>query len=179
MKRFLLPALLLVFSLLLAPQAVLALDKLTTVAVIDIDKVYLAYYEQSAGVRDYNKARATVQEELKVLSQELLAIQERKLSAQKALDNAAALKADQELLEKAKFIRDFRAVKDKELLAMREALASSDSFKQELDQAIEYYAISQGFTIVVKAGEESNVYWWSTEVDITSKVIDFLKKSLK
>jgi outer membrane protein len=156
-----------------------AAEKLTTVAVVDIDKVYEAVFAASKPVRDFEQLKQSIQDELNGYVAELNKLKDQRLDAATKNDTAQMQKLDQDIAQKTQFIAEFRRVKQTQLEDTKKSLSSSDELKQDLDAMIEYVAISEGYTVVLFSGLNTNLYWWSSEVDITQKVIARLKQTGK
>lgn len=149
-------------------------QQITTVGVIDTARVYSTYFTQSTAVRELESFRDQFQNELNRHSQELRDLQEQKLNATNAGNDALALGLDQEILQKAQFIRDFQRIRQRQLDDMQNNLTQSDAFFRQMQEAIRLVSEAEGFTVVLDA-RDSALLWWSSEVDITDAVIARLR----
>ena len=64
----------------LASAARLSAQQITKFGVVDTAKVYNAYFRNSSAVRNYERKKAEYQEEINKRTEELRALQQRKLS---------------------------------------------------------------------------------------------------
>ncbi|WP_052078279.1 OmpH family outer membrane protein [Spirochaeta lutea] len=149
-------------------------EQLTTVGVVDTESIYLSYFSDSAAVRQLEALRNEIQSELDSHAAELRRLQEQKLSAESQGNESLALRLDEEIFQKAQFIRDFQRVKTQQLEQRQRSLSQSDDFLRRLQEAIRLEAESSGFTIIIDA-KSQGLQWWSREVDITNKVLDRLR----
>lgn len=153
-------------------------QQITRVAVIDLQKVYMTYYKDSASVRAFEEQKQKVQAEITRLSAEVTELQRKRLEIA-ASGDAAALKAfDAELYRKAQFLSDFVKVKQAELDAKAEALSKGDAFVQLLYRSVQATAEAEGYSLVISSRDASDVgssvIWFSPMIDITDKVIQSL-----
>jgi len=150
-------------------------EKLTTVGIIDIEKLYTSF-DTGKLVKEFEAAKKSIQDELNGHILALNKLKDQKLQASNTGDASAALRLEQEINQKTVYIAEFRKVKQAQLDDMKKNIVNSDEVMRQLDAAIEFVAISEGFTIVLMSGTQSGVFWWSSEVDITNKVIERLKQ---
>lgn len=168
-----------IIALCLATAAAAAYaQQITRVAVIDLQKVYMTYYKDSASVRSFEEQKLKVQAEIARLNGEVTEMQRKRLELAAAGD-ATALKAfDLELYKKAQFLSDYVKVKQAELDAKAESLSKGDSFAQLLYRAVQSTAEAEGYSIVISSKDASSVgssvIWFSPMIDITDKVIQSL-----
>jgi outer membrane protein len=151
-----------------------AAEQLTTVGVIDTETIYLTYFRDSEAVRQLEVLRTEIQSELDRHAADLQRLQEQKIAAESRGDENRALQLDDQIFEKAQFIRDFQRVKTRQLEEKQRSLSQSDDFLKKLQEAVRLEAESSGFTIIIDA-KSQGLQWWSREVDITNKVLDRLR----
>jgi len=152
----------------------LTAQQITTVGVVDTARIYSTYFSQSAAVRELEDFRAEFQAELNRHAQDLRRLQESKVAADLRGDSEASLRIDEEIFQKAQFIQDFQRIRQRQLEQMQNNLTQSDTFLRELQSAIRLTAEAEGFTVVLDA-RSSSLQWWSSEVDITDRVISRLR----
>ena len=156
----------------------LGAEQLTTVGVVDINKVYTSFYRESRAVRDLESLKQEIQKELDGHVAILRRLQQQKLDADNAGNSAESLKLDQQINEKMQFIQDFQRIKQQQLSERQNRLLQSDEFLSELNSAISFVAESNGFTVVVSANDDK-LLWWSQEVDITDLVLERLRSTAR
>jgi len=170
-------AVLVLLSLLL-PGTVLLADQITRVGILDIEKVYSIYFRESQAVKELQQMRADVLREINRIDEEILLLESQKLDAESRGDGQAALRLDREIFEKRQYRDDYRRIKMDQIRKRSENLYKSDEFLDELLQAIEYVAESEGFSLVLNSsGQFSQFFFFYTkEVDITELVIQELMR---
>jgi outer membrane protein len=150
-------------------------EQLTTVAVIDITRVYNSFYRDSQQVRELENLRQQYQSEIESHRRELQRLEDRRAEAEERGDEERADELDQQILEKRQFLQDLAARRQRQLDAREESLVS-DAFLQQLLDAIEFVAESEGYTIVLRRDTEG-LQWWSSAVDISDLVLDRLRQT--
>ncbi len=148
--------------------------QLTTVAIVNVARIYTTFFSESQQVRDFEKTKKVFQDELNSHQDKLRQLQEQRLTALAAKRNNEVLTIEKEMLELQQFINDYRRLKQAQLKDIETALRSGDQFMQELAVAIKYTAESEGYTVVLDKDDPS-LRFWSPEVDITDKVLTRLR----
>jgi outer membrane protein len=153
-------------------------DQITKVGILDIEKVYSIYFRESKAVKELQQMRADVLREINRIDEEVLLLESQKLDAENRGDGQAALRLDREIFEKKQYRDDYRRIKMDQIRKRSENLYQSDEFLDELLQAIEYVAESEGFSLVLNSsGQYSQFFFYYTkEVDITELVIQELMR---
>ncbi len=159
--------------LLLLGFASLPAEQLTTVAVVDLSKIFQAFFRDSQAVREYERLKVDFQKEIDRMNDEIRQIQERKLAADNRGDQTMSLRLEDEVGKKRDYLRDYVNIKNAQLKRMREQFSESSSFSSEMLQAIEWVAMNEGYSVVVNASDQGLV-WWSKSVDVTDMVIQRL-----
>jgi len=156
----------------------LVADQITKVGILDIEKVYSIYFRESQAVKELQQMRADVLREINRIDEEILLLESQKLDAESRGDGQAALRLDREIFEKRQYRDDYRRIKMDQIRKRSENLYKSDEFLDELLQAIEYVAESEGFSLVLNSsGQFSQFFFFYTkEVDITELVIQELMR---
>ncbi|HCM28374.1 MAG: hypothetical protein A2Z99_09390 [Treponema sp. GWB1_62_6] len=158
----------------IASVASLAAQQLTRFAVVDLGRVYTAFYRDSKVVRDFEERSARVQAEIDRMTAEIQTLQKTKLDAQSAADQSRVLKADAEIYAKTEFLKDYYRVKTAELEDQKKKLSQSGGFLQQIYDEIKAVAESDGYSMVMNLKESDAVIWYSPTVDITDKLIQNL-----
>ena len=173
-KTLLLP----VLGLLLLIQAPLFADQITRVGLLDIDKVYAIYFRESRAVKEFQQKRVEVMRDINRIDEEILELENRKLEAESRADANEALRLNNEIFKKRQYRDDFRRIKMEQLRRMSEKLYQSDEFLDELLQAIQFVAESEGFSLILNAGGQSSqmFLFYTKEIDVTEKVIQELMR---
>lgn len=169
-KRFLIFGFILLLST--APVFLFA-EQITTVGIIDVNKVAQVFFRESQVVRELEEMAMRIQEEIDNITQEIYDLEERKLNAESIGDRQMALQLDTEIFERTNYLRDYHRIKTGQLEEKKKNLTESETFLTEMVSAMEFVAESEGYTVIVRSSDP-NLMWWSKEVDITELVIQRL-----
>jgi outer membrane protein len=146
-------------------------QQLTRIAVIDLPKVYSAYFRESRIVREFEERSAAIQADIDKMTREIQELRSRRIDLVHQGDQAGALRLENEIYRKQEFLKEYYTVKTAELEDQRRKLAQSDSFMEQVHGEIRSIAESEGYTLVIPI---KDVIWYSPTVDITDKVIQNL-----
>ena len=164
MKRIIIAALLLPLL-----GGVVAAEQLTTVAIINIDRVYNTFYRDSQEVRELERLRREYQEEIDAQVRELESLRQRHTIALDQNNSFTANRLETQIADKERFIEDL-ARRRRSQLEARQTRLLSDDFLNRMQQAIQYVAESEGYTVVMRTDSEG-LQWWSSAVDISDQVL--------
>jgi outer membrane protein len=153
-------------------------QQLTTVGIVDIGKVTMAFYRDSQAVRELEEMTKRLQGELDAITAEINQLKERQLEAERAGNKTLSLQLEEQITSKTNYLREYYRIKNAQLQERRNRLAESSSFLSELQQAIAFVAEDQGYSVILKSSDP-NLVWWSKQVDITELVIQRLLKAQK
>ena len=149
-------------------------QQITKFGVVDTAKVYNAYFRNSAPVRNFEKKKAEFQEEINKKTDELRALQQKKLEYEKDGKEAQALKVESEILKKKEYLTEYTNAKNVELDTLQRSLQTSDDFYKKLYNTLSRIAESGGYSMILSLQESNAILWYSSSVDITSQVISEL-----
>ena len=156
--------------LLLAGGGELAAERITNVGLVDLRRVTTTYFRESAAVRELQAERDRIDTDRARLEAEILELEGRKVQAERNGLAQRALQLDDELYRRKQFLRDFVAVKNRQLAQQEARLAESDAFLGELAAAIQFVAESEGLSLVLNKNNPSLLFF-AREVDVTDLVI--------
>jgi outer membrane protein len=146
-------------------------QQLTRFAVVDLPKVYNAFFRDSRIVREFEERAAGVQADIDRMTKEIQELRSRRIDLVNQGDQAGALRLENEIYRKQEFLREYYTVKTAELEDQRRKLTQSDSFLEQVHGEIRSIAESEGYTLVLPV---KDAIWYSPTVDITDKVIQNL-----
>ncbi|HKK49081.1 MAG TPA: OmpH family outer membrane protein [Alkalispirochaeta sp.] len=164
-------SILLIIAALILPAAVSA-EQLTTVAVVDIDEVYNSFYRDSQGVRELERLRQEYQEEIDREVDQLEELEERRAQAQDRGTQRRIDQLTQEIEELERYLQELTRRRRQQLEERQESLLSDDFFRQ-MQEAIQFVAESEGYTVILRS-DSDGLQWWSVEVDISDLVVNRL-----
>lgn len=149
-------------------------QQITKFGVVDTAKVYNAYFRNSAPVRNFEKKKSEFQAEINKKTDELRALQQKKLEYEKDGKEAQALKVESEILKKKEYLTEYTNAKNVELDTLQRSLQTSDDFYKKLYNTLSRIAESGGYSMILSLQESNAILWYSNSVDITSQVISEL-----
>jgi outer membrane protein len=154
-------------------------QQMTRTAVVDLTKVYTAFFRDSKAVRDFEEASASVQTEINRLTAEIQELQRSQVAAASSGYSDRALQIGGEVNRKTEYLKTYYQVKTAELEQQKKALTQSSAFLGQVSAAIQRVAEAEGFTLVLNQKESTGILWFSPNIDITSKVIDRLQSAAR
>jgi outer membrane protein len=163
----------LTLCLVILSASITSANQLSTVGIVDIDKIYNSFYRDSRGVRDLERMRRQYQEEIDRHVERLQNLQDRRVEAQSDNDETRVAKLEGDILELRNFIEDLSRQRRRQLEIQQSRLISND-FLQELQSAIVYVAETEGYTVVFRT-DTAGLQWWSNVVDISDRVLERLR----
>jgi outer membrane protein len=167
---------LIIFACLTA--ASLSAQQLTRFAVVDLPKVYSAFFRDSRAVREFEERSARVQTEIDRMTREIQDLKSKQADMVLQGDQNQALKIENEIYRKSDFLREYYTIKTSELEDQRKKLSQSGTFLDQVYGEIRYIAESEGYSMVLNLKENTGILWYSPTVDITDKLIqNLLEKS--
>jgi len=153
-------------------------QQLTRFAVVDLPKVYTAFFRDSTAVRQFEERSARVQTEIDRMTREIQELRSRHADLVLAGDQTQALRLETEINRKSDFLREYYTTKTAELEEQRKKLSQSGSFLEQVYGEIRFIAESEGYSMVMNLKENKDVLWYSPTVDITDRLIqNLLEKS--
>ena len=149
-------------------------QQLTRFAVVDLPKVYSAFFRDSRAVRDFEERSARVQTEIDKMSREIQELKSKQADAVLQGDQTQSLKLDNEIYRKTEFLKEYYNLKTGELEDQKKKLSQSGTFLEQVYGEIRNIAESEGYSMVLNLKESTGILWYSQTVDITDKVIQNL-----
>ena len=152
----------------------LTAQQLTRFAVVDLPKVYVAFFRESRAVRDFEERSARVQSDIDRMTAEINNLKISQVNAQVAGNMEQAYRLDTEINRRSDFLKEYYKTRTAELETLRSRLMQSGSFLEQVYDEIRYIAESEGYTMVLNLKENTGLVWYSATVDITDKLINNL-----
>jgi len=163
-----------VLFILLVSACSLHAQQLTRFAVVDLPKVYMAFFRESRAVRDFEERSARVQIEIDRMTREIQDLKSRQMEAALMGNQNESLRLENEVYRRSEFLRDYYQTKTAELEDQRRRLTQSDTFLDQVHDEIRYIAESEGYSMVLNLKENAGILWYSPTVDVTDKLIQNL-----
>ena len=152
-----------------------AQQMLTRFAVVDLARVYTAFFMESREVREFEERSARVQADIDRMTREIQELNSRRIDAVMAGNQTEALRLESEISGRTDFLRDFHATRTAELERQRRQLAQSPGFLSQVHDEIRFIAEREGFSMVLNLSDNRNILWFSPTVDITDRLIQNLR----
>ena len=159
------------FGISLAAEA----QQITRFAVVDLPRIYMAFFRESRAVRDFEDQSARVQAEIDRLTGEIQGLRVTMVNAQAQGNNEQALRIEADLNRRSNFLQEYYRTKTAELETIKARLTQSGAFLEQVYDEIRYIAESEGYSMVLNLRENTGILWYSPSVDITDKVITNLR----
>lgn len=158
--------------------APLGAEQLTTVGVVDMERILNEFFTQSEAVREWRQNVEEFDEQRRRIEEEISDLEEDRLQELSAGNETEALRIEERIDERRDFLSEFTRIRRSRLQREREALLDgSDSFFNRVNTAMSFVAQSEGYTLVMDA-ESQGMLWFADEVDITDDVISRLRQTL-
>ena len=157
--------------------AYLSAQQITKFGVVDTTKVYNAYFRNSSAVRNYERKKAEYQEEINKRTEEIRALQQKKLSYEDSGDESNAVRIESQITQKTEYLREYTNAKNIELATMQKSLQDSDSFYRKLYGVLAKIAEAGGYSMILSLQQNNAILWYSPSVDVTDQVISELGKN--
>jgi len=149
-------------------------QQLTRFAVVDLPRVYMAFFRESRAVRDFEAQSARVQTEIDRMTTEIQNLRIQQVNAQAQGNMELAFRLDTEINRRSEFLKEYYRTKTAELDSIRSRLTQSGEFLEQVYDEIRYVAESEGYSMVLNLKENAGILWYSQTVDITDKIIKSL-----
>jgi outer membrane protein len=152
----------------------LGAQQLTRFAVVDIPKVYVAFFRDSRAVRDFEERSARVQTEIDRMNAEIQGLKTTQINAEMRGEQEQALRLESEIYRKSENLKEYYRLKTAELEDQKKKLTQSGAFLEQVYDEIRFIAESEGYSMVLNLKENTGILWYSPTVDITDKLIQNL-----
>ena len=152
-------------------------EQLSTVAVVDVQRIYNSFYRDSQAVRDLERLREQYQNEIDSQIEELEELRTQRVEARDNDNQRAEIRLDEEISELQAFIQELTQRRRRQLEIQQERV-TSDQFLEDVQRAIVFVAESEGYTVVFRS-DMDGLQWWSSVVDISDEVLDRLRATTR
>jgi outer membrane protein len=149
-------------------------QQLTRFAVVDLPRVYVAFFRDSKAVRDFEERSAQVQNEVDQRTREINDLKNRQINAEFQGNEEQAMRLENEIYRKSELLKEYYQLKTQELEAQKKRLTQSGTFLEQVYDEIRFIAESEGYSMVLNLKENTGILWYSPTVDITDKLIQNL-----
>lgn len=150
-------------------------QQLTRFAVVDLSKIYIAYFNDSRAVRDFEERSARVQSEIDRRTKEIQEIRARQAEAVMQNNQSEATRLETQLYRLTQAVNDYYQAQTAILEDQKKRLMQPGSFMNQVHDEIRYIAESEGYSMVLSMNDNTGIVWFSSTVDITDRVIQSLR----
>jgi outer membrane protein len=154
-------------------------QQLTRFAVVDLPRVYTAFFRDSRDVREFEERSARVQREIDRMTAEIQTLKSRQADAVLKGEQDQSLRLENEIYRKSEFLKEYYRLKTAELEDQKKRLTQSGSFREQVFGEIRYIAESEGYSMVINVKDSDGILWYSPTVDITDRLIQNLQEKAK
>jgi outer membrane protein len=173
MKKVLLLSLFFCFGLSITAEA----QMLTRFAVVDLPKVYVAFFSESRAVRNFEDQSARVQAEIDRMTAEIQNLRAQQVTLQVQGNHDQAFRLEADINRRTEFLREYHRTMTAQLESMRNSLTQGGGFLEQVYDEIRFIAESEGFSMVLNMTENTGILWFSPTVDITDRLIRNLQEN--
>ena len=153
-------------------------QQLTRFAVVDLPRVYMAFFRESRAVREFEERSARVQAEIDRMTAEIQNLRVNMVNAQAQGNQQQALRLEAEINRRSDFLKEYYRTRTAELENQKNRLTQSSSFLDQVYDELRFIAESEGYSMVLNLKENTGILWYSPTVDITDRLIrNLMEKS--
>jgi outer membrane protein len=160
---------------LLNVTCILNAQQLTRFAIVDMPKVYIAFFRDSRPVREFEERSARVQNEVDRRTREITELRGRHSEAALRGDQSEANRLETQIYRLSEALGEYYQTQTAILENQRKNLMQSGSFMDQVYDEIRYIAESEGYSIVLNLSENKGILWYSPTVDVTDRLIQNLR----
>lgn len=150
-------------------------EKLTMVGVVDLTKIVSDYFQESAAWREIDNLVKKTEDTIKEKREEINQLEQRKMEALEEDQQRLSLQLDEQIRQKQEYLKEYNRIMSERIESKKNNLLTSSDFSKEILRAVEYVAEHEGFSIVLRK-KDPNILYYNYEVDITEKVLDYLRR---
>jgi outer membrane protein len=149
-------------------------ESLSKIAVIDIERIFESFPEQSRVFQRIDDLRNDYDAWMAERDQQLDDVELQIIDAKEAGDEVELARLEQMKTDILENRRTYHEIMTRRIQDAYQEIAEGEGIVQEILRAIEYVAIDEGYSAVLDASD-SRIWWYSQEIDITDLVISRLR----
>ena len=150
-------------------------QQITRMAVVDLPRVYTAFFRESRAVREFEERATRVQNDIDRMTKEIQDLRSRHADAISRDDQTEMIRLEAQINRRTENLREFYQARMTELERQKSNLMQSDSFLRQVHDEIRFVAESEGYSAVFDIKNTPGIVWHSPTVDITEKLIQSLQ----
>src|SRR6056297_1542421 len=145
------------------------------VGVVDLTKIVSDYFQESAAWREIDNLVKKTEDTIKEKREEISQLEQRKMEALEEDQQKLSLQLDEQIRQKQEYLKEYNRIMSERIESKKSGLLTSSDFSREIIQAVEYVAENEGYSIVIRK-KDPNILYYNFEVDITEKVLEYLRR---
>ncbi|MCL2765564.1 MAG: OmpH family outer membrane protein [Treponema sp.] len=149
-------------------------QQITRVAIVDLPRVYTAFFRDSAAVRQFEEESARVQREVDRQTREIQDLRTRHAEAIARDNQSEVLRLEGQINTRSEQLRTYYQTNMTNLERRRANLMQSSAFLNQVQDEIRFVAESEGFSVVFDIKNTPGIVWNSPTIDITDRLIQSL-----
>jgi len=164
-----------IITMILVLSSTAAAAKLTMVGVVDLTKIVSDYFQESAAWREIDQLTKTTEQTIEERRGEINRLEQQKMEAIDEGDDTLALQLEEKIRQNQEYLKEYNRIMSERIERKKNNLLTSSDFSREILRAVEYVADQEGFSIVLRK-KDPNILYYNFEVDITEKVLNYLRR---
>jgi outer membrane protein len=150
-------------------------QQMTRFAVVDLPKVYTAFFRESRAVREWEERSARVQADVDRRTAEITNLRSQRAAADLSGNQTEVNRLDALIYRQSESLREYYQTQTTILNDQRRNLMQSGSFLQQIYDEIRFLAESEGCSMVFNLNDTPGIIWYSATVDLTDRLIQNLQ----
>ena len=150
-------------------------QQITRFAVVDLNRVYTAFFRESRAVREYEERVARFQSDVERMTREIQTLRSRHADAISSDNQTEMIRLETQINRRTENLREFHEARSAELETQRRNLMQSASFLNQVQDEIRFIAESEGLSMIMNLKDNPNIIWFSPTIDITDRLIQSLQ----
>jgi outer membrane protein len=168
------------FLLLVLGRGFAFAEQLTKIAVVDIIKIYKAFFQELKTIRDLEEFKKQYEAELDKIDNQLLELDKKIVEVKKEGNQEEVLKLEEKKGKLKSYRNEYYRVKYREYVNRFDEIKKSQSqdLWLELIGIIEYIALKDSYSVVLRI-DDPYVLFYTKDVDITDKIVEEINERKK
>ena len=162
-------------AVLLAGAGLLFGEQITKIGVVDLQKVFNAFYRETKVIKELYDYWQETEAQMEKIQKEIADLEAKREKARVENDDRAALDYEKRINEKRDYLKDYYSYRKSQYEKKFDEVIKSSAFYNEVLKVIEYIAVRDSYSIILKNTDPSIIYY-SKDIDITDDVLNYLKR---
>jgi len=134
-------------------------QQITRMAVVDLPRVYTAFFRESRAVREFEERATRVQNDIDRMTKEIQDLRSRHADAISRDDQTEMIRLEAQINRRTENLREFYQARMTELERQKSNLMQSDSFLRQVHDEIRFVAESEGYSAVFDIKNTPGIVW--------------------